>query len=52
MGDDDKQDQTFRRMSQRLMSFSYVDRLNKDFDQKKTYDETVLKIVNEYSRTP
>ena len=31
---------------------SYLERINKDFDQRKTYEEIVLRILNFYQRTP
>lgn len=31
---------------------SYLDRLNKDFDSRKTYEDLVLRILNYYQRSP
>lgn len=43
-------DDTFSKKALVFECLDFNARFNKDFDQRKIYEDTVLKILNEYSR--
>ena len=48
----DEEDFEFEEATVECKIDSYLDRVTKDFDQRKTYEEVVLRILNFYQRSP
>jgi hypothetical protein len=49
---DEDEDFEFEEATSEMHIDSYLDRVTKDFDQWKTYEEVVLRVMNFYQRSP
>lgn len=48
----DEEDFEFEEATAEFKIDSYLDRVTKDFDQRKSYEEMVLRVLNFYQRSP